>query len=471
MKKKHLSALCSLLLMAKALVAAQDLVYYSPDEEEAARRMAERGANISEEDATMAARSRIDWSKKAFTSDVSLDIVKAGIPMPSGKSSAVNKIQMELPILVKDTLLSIYADDTRTLADLVLEGTLTLDELTRIIDNSHHTPASFENGGTRLQTEHNIKLQEIGSLLVKHHTPYTQRKPIQRIASRAYSGIIIDARGVLPVQGEFVSSEVQPCLFPKIWDEDMTLVYERNMVDPATAKEKGIVSYAADKTVHIYEESVGKDPLWITAKKVYGVYRCDPVISHDDYLRITTVAENLKLLQEGKVLILLGKDQLAHRVSAPERSITYYRDFVHLKHILEDEVPEVTVEDTIGTQITLHDLHFIADSSQLLPSERERIGLVAAQIKDVLSHGEWTIMVDGHTADVNKPTGQLTLSIQRAQAIVNELVDQGIPPSLFTYRGFGGTMPIADNSTDAGRAANRRVVITLIPKEADAQRR
>ncbi len=471
MKKKHLSALCSLLLIAKAVLPAQDMIYYSFSEEEAAQRMAARGANIAEEDSTMAARSRIDWSKQVFTSNVSLDIVKAGIPMPSGKTSAVNKIQMELPTLVKDPLLSIYADDTRTLADLVLDGTLTLDELARIIDSSHHTPASFENGGTRLQTEHSIKLQEIGSLLVKHHAAYTQRKPIQRIASRPYTGIVIDARGILPVQGEYVSSEVQPCLFPKVWDEDMTLVYERNMVNPEVAKSKGIVSYAADKTVHSYTESVGDDPLWITAKKVYGVYRCDPVISHDDYLRITTVPENLKLLQEGKVLILLGKNQLAHRVSAPERSITYYRDFVHLKHVLEDEVPEVTVEENIGTQITLHDLHFIADSAQLLPSERERIGQVASQIKEVLSHGEWTIMVDGHTADVNKPAGQLTLSIQRAQAVVSALVEQGIPASLFTYRGFGGTMPIADNSTDAGRAANRRVVITLKPKEAEAQRR
>ena len=54
--------------------------------------------------------------------------------------------------------------------------------------------------------------------------------------------------------------------------------------------------------------------------------------------------------------------------------------------------------------------------------------------------------------------------IQRAQEIIKELVSNGIDKNLFTYRGFGGTKPVADNSTPQGRALNRRVEIIIMPK-------
>ncbi len=449
-------------------------MYYTFSEEDIAEKQAAATANVPADKAIMSSSSRIDWSKQHFSSDVSLDVVKAGIPMPSGKSSSLNLIQKELPVLVKDTLLSIYVDDTRTLGDLVLDGTITLDELTRIIDNSQQTPASFKDGSNELLTRHTIRLQEIGSLLVKHHTPYTQQKPIQRIASRAYTGIVIDARNVLPVQGEFVESYVQPCLFPKIWDDQMTLVYERNMVDPDTAKQQGIVTYMESKNSKAFTERAGKDPLWITAKKVYGVYRCDPVISHSDYLRIATIPENLKLLKEGKVVVLLSKEQLAHAVSAPARDKSYYIKFNETrKYFFDAKLPGVTAKDVdgIGTQITVQDLRFIADSAQLLPEERPRIEQIAAQIQKYVASGGYTIMVEGHTADVNKPEGQLRLSIQRAQSIVDALAEHGISRDIISYRGFGGTKPIASNETAEGRAQNRRVEILIMPKESFTQRR
>ena len=58
------------------------------------------------------------------------------------------------------------------------------------------------------------------------------------------------------------------------------------MVDPETAKKEGIVYYTSSIFPDEYEERVGKNPLWITARKVYGINRTDPVLSYDDYLKI-----------------------------------------------------------------------------------------------------------------------------------------------------------------------------------------
>lgn len=476
-KKRFLSAIVlSGLLLPAGWISAQnagsDMLYYSMVDEEQARQDARNSADADEADAVLFSSSKIDWNLGTFTSNVSMDIVKAGIPMPSGKNAAVNKIKMELPVLIKDPLLSVYADDTRTLGDMVLDGSLTLEELTRIIDNAKETPAYFKNGGDRLLTEHTIRLEDIGSLFVKHKSPYTQQKPIERIASRAYTGIVIDARGTLPVHGEFVESLVDPCLFPKIYDENMTLVYERNMVDPKIAAKQGINSYTTDINGKEFTKRVGDDPLWITAEQVFGVYRCDPVISRDDYLRIATVPENLKLLKEGKIVILLGKEQISHRVSAPDKNTSYYVELQKLRYVFEDKVPNTVIKDGPGgIQITVQDLNFVADSAELLPDDKERVGLIAAQIKDVVMKGNYTIKVEGHTADVNKPAGQLQLSIDRASSIVDILTSIGIDRSLITSRGFGGTRPIADNATPEGRAANRRVEITIMPADSYTQKR
>lgn len=476
-KRLLLSALIlsNLLLSAGRLTAqssGRDMLYYDKVDEEQARQDARNSASEDEANAVLFSSSKIDWRKGTFTSNVSMDIVKAGIPMPSGKNAAVNKVKMELPVLIKDPLLSVYVDDTRTLSDMVLDGSLTLEELTRIIDNAKETPAYFQNGGDRLLTEHTIRLEDIGSLFVKHKSPYTQQKPIARIASRAYTGIVIDARGMLPVHGEFVESLVDPCLFPKVYDSNMTLVYERNMVDPKIASRQGINSYFTDVNDKDFEKRVGDDPLWITAEQVFGVYRCDPIISSEDYLRIATVPENLKLLQQGKIAILLGKEQISHRVSAPDKNTSYYVDLQKLKYIFEDVVPNTVIKDGPGgIQITVQNLNFVADSAELLPNDKERVGIIAAQIKDVVAKGDYTIKVEGHTADVNKPAGQMQLSIDRANSIVSILTAIGIDKSLISSRGYGGTRPIADNSTSEGRAANRRVEITIMPADSFTQKR
>jgi chemotaxis protein MotB len=55
----------------------------------------------------------------------------------------------------------------------------------------------------------------------------------------------------------------------------------------------------------------------------------------------------------------------------------------------------------------------------------------------------------------------LTLSSRRAGAVVTFLVSQGVNPNIISAKGFGETHPVASNDTAAGRAQNRRIVITV----------
>lgn len=420
---------------------------------------------------TIASASTIDWTKDTFDSAVTLDVEKAGITMPSGKNAAAGRIETELPTLVKDPLLSLYVNSYQQLGDLVLSDDIALEQLTDIIYQGKRTPGVFANGGSELRTNHSIKLTAISALLIRHRYPYKNAKPIEDVASRSYSGIIIDARGSLPVQGEFIKDTVNPCFFPQVWDEQMNLVYERNIGDPALERAQQMVLYHWSDDEALYQDRIGTDPLHIHARKVYGRFRTDPVISRKDALKILAVPENLELLRQGKVVILLDKDKLIQPVAAPLKDDAYYTVYREIKqrHIIDPEIPD-PIDAPSGLQFLYTDLKFVADSAELLPSSIPTLQKLAQTLKEINVDNAYTILVEGHTADVNKPTGQMRLSVERTQTIINILVANGLPRSIFSYRGYGGTEPIASNDTPEGRALNRRVIITARPRQTYIQR-
>ncbi|MBQ9909668.1 MAG: OmpA family protein [Treponema sp.] len=428
-------------------------------------------ASAAERKPIISSSSTIDWSKSNFVSDVNLDTERAKINMPSGKRAAINFVETKLPELIKEPLLSLYVNSTQQLGDLVLANDITLEHLTKIIDEGKKSPGIFTEGSLVLKTTHTINLREISSLMIKHHFPYENAKPIENIASRTYTGIIIDARGNLDVHGEFMTDSVYPCFFPQIWDENMNLIYERNMGNPESEFKNGMIHYDWRDDESAYHSRIGSDPLHIKARKVYGHLRTDPVISREDALKILSVPENIKLLQEGKVVVLLNKENLVYDVKNDDKIQEYYAPFLDIKRYFPEyeEAPIINIkEDFIQL---LYDLKFVADSARLLDSELPKMANLARLLKDVNKDDAFTILVEGHTADVNKPVGQMNLSIARTQTIISELVKNGLPRSIFSYKGYGGTQPVASNATPEGRALNRRVIITARPKATYIQRK
>lgn len=417
---------------------------------------------------TFSSTSSVDWTKPNFSSRLTLDLQKAGIPLPSGRSAAVDVLQMQLPLLIKDALLSIPVNSLINLGDLVVSDVITLEELTAIMFRGKSSAGVFSAENNNMELSHSIPLTSISSLMVAHHTVYMPAGPLDRVPTRPYSGIIIDARGMLPVQGEFTSTQAVPCLFPKIWDENMNLLFERNMVDPQTAKRGDIVQYAYSDNFTDYESRVGSEPLYIKARRVYGKNRTDPIISKTDALRILSIPENISLIRQGKIVILLEKDKLIHPVKAPIKTPPYYALYNTLvQHFYNTKVPDIKITDTYnGILISLNDIKFVADTSRILPQEAENVKNIVQTIKTVLPDTKFTILVEGHTARVGRIDNEQELSEARAKTIVDQMVLNGIPAEIIQHRGYGGTVPVAENDSEAGRAQNRRVEIMILPEFA-----
>jgi outer membrane protein OmpA-like peptidoglycan-associated protein len=73
------------------------------------------------------------------------------------------------------------------------------------------------------------------------------------------------------------------------------------------------------------------------------------------------------------------------------------------------------------------------------------------------------VTVVGHTDSTGSDAYNQGLSVRRAEAVVGELADRGVPPSMLQATGRGESEPRADNGTEAGRQLNRRVEILIQP--------
>jgi outer membrane protein OmpA-like peptidoglycan-associated protein len=103
-------------------------------------------------------------------------------------------------------------------------------------------------------------------------------------------------------------------------------------------------------------------------------------------------------------------------------------------------------------------IYFATGSDDL--SERAQ-SLLRRWLPRLSGAAETTLNVVGHTDDVGEESPNLDLSIRRAERVGRWLADHGVDPDRITTSGRGESAPVAPNDTVRGRAANRRVEITL----------
>ncbi|MCD6059901.1 MAG: OmpA family protein [Moraxellaceae bacterium] len=85
-------------------------------------------------------------------------------------------------------------------------------------------------------------------------------------------------------------------------------------------------------------------------------------------------------------------------------------------------------------------------------------------VGDVLKeYNKTSISVSGHTDNVGRDDYNMQLSQDRASSVAQYLISRGVAGGRIQATGFGKSSPIADNSTEAGRAQNRRVEIRINP--------
>lgn len=104
--------------------------------------------------------------------------------------------------------------------------------------------------------------------------------------------------------------------------------------------------------------------------------------------------------------------------------------------------------------VILEGVNFASNKAVLRENATRILDLVAQSLID---HPDVKVEIGGHTDSDGKDEYNLTLSEKRAKAVMDYLVKKGVPAEQLTFKGYGETQPIADNTTPEGKAQNRRV--------------
>jgi outer membrane protein OmpA-like peptidoglycan-associated protein len=133
----------------------------------------------------------------------------------------------------------------------------------------------------------------------------------------------------------------------------------------------------------------------------------------------------------------------------------------HIGYYYVDDVSVIPHSIDWQTNITyiLKYVYFDFDQIELLPESVDELTRLSAHLK---KHLTYNISIKGHTDDFGTDEYNNVLSINRASAVVDWLVNTGkIAPQRITYEGAGKNEPIAENDTEYGRSINRRVEFIL----------
>ncbi|MDR0941671.1 MAG: OmpA family protein [Bacteroidales bacterium] len=129
------------------------------------------------------------------------------------------------------------------------------------------------------------------------------------------------------------------------------------------------------------------------------------------------------------------------------QTITHNIQAVSFDEMKRDSIP-----------VRLNNLFFDTNKSTLLPYSLPELKRVAK----ILQKLQMPVEISGYTDNVGDDNSNMSLSLRRAEAVKEFLIQQGCAETLFTIKGYGETKAIDTNETAAGRAKNRRVELRFL---------
>jgi outer membrane protein OmpA-like peptidoglycan-associated protein len=167
--------------------------------------------------------------------------------------------------------------------------------------------------------------------------------------------------------------------------------------------------------------------------------------------------------ESGNYLITLpvGKD---YAFNVARRGYLFYSDNYSLANKAPDstyrkDIPLQPIE--VNASVVLRNIFFDFNKYDLEPQSQAELDKVVQLLQE---NPTVKIQLEGHTDNIGNAADNLKLSENRAKAVVNYLISKGVDSKRLAAKGFGATQPIADNTTDEGRAQNRRTELKIVGK-------
>src|SRR5947209_4887276 len=147
-----------------------------------------------------------------------------------------------------------------------------------------------------------------------------------------------------------------------------------------------------------------------------------------------------------------------------ENSGSYYHQTLLTVKGMQQEVTadasSIADELSKSGHVALYGIHFETGKATILPDSETVLSEIAKMLQQ---NADVKVSVEGHTDNVGSAASNQALSEKRAQAVVAWLTSHGIAASRLAAKGWGSSKPVEDNTTEDGRAKNRRVELVKVP--------
>jgi hypothetical protein len=249
----------------------------------------------------------ISWESGIITFDVTAPFPDKSV-LPATRFRVEQKILQQAPKMIVLACRQVILDSWYTVEDRVQEDPdlfRSLEQLTDGLDHSFSRPT----GDNRSLTMRFVLpiYPDLAGLFFVHEQARTIDPPIGYAPTADFTGIIILAERPLPERGTDNRVRLNPCVFPRILNEDLTPVSDRDHMEPEYLSRWGTAGYARGYSLEDYEERIGTYPLRIPALEIFGRNQTDLVISRKDAERILVSENNRRLLREGRVVIIYSE--------------------------------------------------------------------------------------------------------------------------------------------------------------------
>lgn len=257
------------------------------------------------------ASGRVNWSAGVVGVEGSGDAAVSDLEtQPGTNEKARSNAAAQARVRLLETLLGLRINTSYRLSDLTSANSLIADQIRTLVD---HLPVidqletvrsdgsvevqllmSIRGGFSHLVLPADIrKIESITRVFPPKNTPAAD--PVSPEDTGAYSGLIIDARGIL----------VEPALAPKVLDERLEEVYGPTFASREYAVQHGIAGYYTDMNKAAANLRVAGQPLVIKAMRTAWPGLCDLVISNVDATKLRGSSKNLMFLRECRVIIVI----------------------------------------------------------------------------------------------------------------------------------------------------------------------
>jgi hypothetical protein len=249
----------------------------------------------------VAGKGHIDWGKKTVSAR-GIGAPNPNMPEVTARPMAIQAARMDALRNALEVVKGIHITSSTTVQNYMVSSDLIQRRVSGYISTYTEKEPRYMADKT-VEIEVSIPIEETfmdallptntGSLATRE----VRRSVAQGAPSKAFTGLIIDARGLGAV----------PALAPRIVDEAGKEVYGSAYVSREFAVKWGMAGYARDpvQAAEVHKDRLGSNPGVIKALRATGASRCDLVLSDADARSVREAAQSMSFLSDCRVIIIL----------------------------------------------------------------------------------------------------------------------------------------------------------------------